>query len=302
MGNKLKIISILLLFLGCKMYFKTTTDDFTAKQNSASFERGKNLAFNVCAGCHYDESTKKFTGRSLNDLPKIAGHLYAANLTQSITDGVPPQYSDAELFYLLKTGIGRDGFFRPYMMRPMMADDDINDIIAFLRSKDPSVAAADTTVGRTHINFIGKTGLRVAASPQPYNKGVQRPDENDAAASGRYLVGIIGCYHCHSKKVLGLNYLEPEKSKGYLQGGIKLKDPEGKRLFGPNVTPDKETGIGNFTETDFANAVRDGIIPSGRKLSPPMDHYTSLTDKQVRDIYTYLQSLHPVHHKIKRRA
>ena len=284
------------------MYFDTTKDNFTSRPNNNSFERGKNLAFNICAGCHYDHTVNKFIGKSLNDLPKIAGHLYSANLTQSITDGVPPQYSDAELFYLLKTGIGRDGFFRPYMMRPMMADEDINDMIVFLRSNDPSVAAADTTVGRTHINFIGKTGLRIAASPQPYNKGVQRPDENDPVASGRYLVGIIGCYHCHSKKVLGLNYLEPEKSKGYLQGGIKLKDPEGKRLFGPNLTPDKETGIGNFSEADFTKAVKEGIAPSGRKLSPPMGHFTSLTDKQVHDIYIYLQNLQPVNHKVKRRS
>jgi mono/diheme cytochrome c family protein len=300
--RNLVLFSIAIVFLGysCKWYFKTTTDQLEAKTESASFERGKNLVFNICAGCHYDPEAKKFIGRSLNDLPKIGGHLYSANLTNSITDGVPPRYSDADLFYLLKTGICRDGHFAPYMMRPMMADEDINDIIVYLRSNDPAVAPADTTVGKTHINFFGKTGIRMAASPQAYNKGVARPDENNPVVYGRYLVALIGCYHCHSKKVLALNYSDPEKTKGYLQGGIKLKNPEGKRLFGPNLTPDNETGIGSFTRDDFAKAIQEGITPSERKLSPPMGKFVHLTTQQVDALYAYLRSLKPVHHKVKR--
>jgi len=301
--RKTAVYGLLIGFFGysCRMYFKTTTDQFQAKNNSQSFERGKNLVFNICAGCHLDFKSNKLIGRSLNDLPKIAGHLYSANLTGSITDGVPPRYTDAELFYLLKTGIASDGRFLPYMMRPMMADEDINDIIVYLRSGDAPVAAVDTTVGKTHVNLIGKIGIRVASKPQPYNTGVARPDENNPIVYGRYIVAVIGCYHCHSRRVLSLNYFDPEKTKGYLQGGIKLKDPEGKRLYGPNLTPDKETGIGNFSKEDFKRAIQEGIRPDGKKLSPPMGKFKSLTDKQVNAIYTYLKSLKPVHHVIKRR-
>ena len=292
----------LIASLSCRFYFDTTKDHFTASNNSNSLQRGKNLAFNICAGCHYDPHVGKFIGRSLNELPKIAGHLFSANLTNSITEGRAAQYTDAELFYLLKTGISESGKFMPYMMRPGMSDKDINDIIVYLRSDDAAVTPVDTTVGKTHISFVGKMGIRFATKPQPYNKGVQPPDENNAAEYGRYLVSVIGCYHCHSRKVLGLNYFDAEKSKGYLQGGIKLKDPQGKRLFGPNLTPDKETGIGSFSKEDFAKAVRENRTPSGRKLSPPMGKYTSLTDKQVNAIYVYLQSLPPVHHQVKRRT
>jgi len=302
--NKKKVLILMSSFAvaGCSFYFNTTKDQFTAKSDSESFERGKNLAFNICAGCHYNPKVGKFIGRSLNDLPKIAGHLYSANLTQSKTNGIPPLYSDAELFYLLKTGISKSGKFMPYMMRPMMADEDINNIIVYLRSNDEEVAPADTTIVKTHINFIGKAGMRFAAKPQSYNKGVQRPDENNPVVYGRYLVAVIGCYHCHSRKVLGLNYSDPEKTKGYLQGGMKLKDPEGKRLYGPNLTPDEETGIGNFSEQDFKKAIQEGITPSGRNLSPPMGKFKSLTDKQVHSIYTYLRSLKPVHHEVERRS
>jgi mono/diheme cytochrome c family protein len=298
--NQLLILtSTVALIYGCKMYFKTTKDNFQSKAESESVARGKNLVFTICAGCHYDPATKKFIGKSLNDLPKIAGHLYSANLTHSTTNGIPPHYSDAELFYLLKTGISKSGKFMPYMMKPMMADQDVNDIIVFLRSNDESLAAADTTVGKTHINFIGKMGLRIATKPQPYNKDVPRPDENNSVAYGKYLVGIIGCYHCHSKKVLGLNFLDPEKSKGYLQGGIKLKDPKGKHLRGPNLTPDTATGIGHFTQMDFRRAIQDGITPSGDTLSPPMPRFKQLTEQQVAALYSYLHGLTPVHHKVK---
>lgn len=274
--GKLKLImyaSFIIMIISCRWYFKTTTDHFEAKKTADAVQRGKNLAFIVCADCHYDPGSGKFIGKSLNDLPKIAGHLYSANLTQSKTHGIPPKYTDAELFYLLKRGIAKNGRFMPFMMRPMMADEDINDIIVYLRSTDEAVAAADTTVGKTRINIIGKTGLRLGAKPQPYNKGVQRPNENNPVEYGRYLVAIAACYHCHSSKIFGLDFLEPEKSKGYLQGGIKLKDPEGKKLWAPNLTPDKETGIGNFSQEEFTNAVREGIAPSGRKLSPPMGKF-----------------------------
>jgi hypothetical protein len=142
--------------------------------------------------------------------------------------------------------------------------------------------------------------MRYLAKPQPYNKGVSRPNENDAVSYGRYLVAVIGCFHCHSHRAKALNYFDAEKTNGYLTGGMKLKDPRGKRIYGPNLTPDKETGIGNFTKEDFRKAITEGITPSGKKLSPPMSKFIHLTDKQINALYSYLQSLPPVHHQVKR--
>lgn len=295
--SRLYLVMLIVVVVGCRFYFKTATDYYEAKPYPQSLERGKNLVFNICAGCHYNERVKKFIGRPLNDLPKIAGYLYSANLTNSKLNGIPPQYKDAELFYLLKTGISRSGKFMPYMMRPMMADQDINDIIIYLRSGDAPVSAIDTTVGKTHINFLGRTGMRFVTKPQAYNKGVSQPNEGDAVTYGRYLVAIIGCYHCHSGKTIGLNYSDPEKSKQYLSGGMKLKGANGERIFSPNLTPDNETGIGNFSKEDFRKAVREGITPSGNKLRPPMGKFKSLTDKQVDAIYAYLRTVTPVHNE-----
>lgn len=291
----LAALTLVAAIVSCRFYFDTTRDNFSTHTSSTAVQNGKNLTHNICGGCHYDHSIKKFIGKKINDLPGIGGRLYSANLTQSGSNGIPPTYSDAELFYLLKTGISRKGKFMPYMMKPMMADEDINDIITYLRSGDKDVTAADTTVGLTHINWLGKIFIRIASKkPTPYNKGVARPDENDAVTYGRYLVAVVGCYHCHSSSALKVDFLHPENSKGYMQGGMKLKSSNGK-IRSANLTPDNETGIGSFSLTDLSNAIREGKAPGGRQLRPPMPKFRDLTDKQVSAIYSYLRTLAPVH-------
>jgi mono/diheme cytochrome c family protein len=293
------VIAALAAFVSCRFYFDTTKDSFISHSNPTSVQNGKNLAHNVCGGCHYDHDVKKFIGKPMNDLPGIGGKIYSANLTQSATNGIPPKYSDAELFYLIKTGIARNGKFMPYMMKPMMADEDINDVIAYLHSNDPDVSAADTTVGLTHINLLGKMFIRIASKkPTPYNKGVVRPDENDAANYGRYLVAVVGCYHCHSSSLLHIDYFHPENSKGYMTGGAKFKSSDGKKIRASNLTPDNATGIGNFSSPDFTTAVKEGIGPGGYKLRVPMPKFRDLTDKQVQAIYAYIKTLQPVQHKV----
>ncbi len=298
--KKLIVLAVLSAFVSCRFYFNTTKENFTVRTNSASVKNGKNLAHNICGGCHYDPDVKKFIGKPMHDLPGIGGKVFAANLTQSATNGIPPAYSDAELFYLIKTGIAKNGKFMPYMMRPMMADEDIKDVITYLRSNEPEVTAADTTVGSTHINFLGKMFIRIASKkPTPYNKDVPRPDEGDEANYGRYLVAVVGCYHCHSSSILKVDYLHPEDSKGYMTGGARLKSTSGK-IRSVNLTPDNTTGIGTFTPEDFSLAVREGKAPGGRALRVPMPKFKSLTDKQVNAIYTYLKSLPAVEHRVGR--
>jgi mono/diheme cytochrome c family protein len=289
-------LSIVVFVVGCRFYFNTTTDSYSLHSSNITIQNGKNLAHNICAGCHFDPDSKKFIGKPMHDLPGIGGKVFSANLTQSNVYGVTTKYSEAELFYLLKTGIARNGKFMPYMMRPMMADEDINDVITFLRSNDPEVAATEKTTGNTHLNLLGKMFIRIAfKQPTPYSKNVARPDEGNAVEYGRYLVAVIGCYHCHSGSLLHVEYNFPENSKRYMQGGARLKGKDGK-IRSVNLTPDNETGIGTFTLADFSKAVREGIAPGERQLRIPMPKFKALTDKQTEAIYSYLRSLPAEHH------
>ncbi|MFI5163575.1 MAG: hypothetical protein ACHQHN_20030 [Sphingobacteriales bacterium] len=292
-------ISLLMatLIIGCKTRFDTTKASFTVTRSTEAFDRGKELAFSICAGCHYNRATNKFTGNKIEDIPAIAGTVYSANLTHSKTHGVTSRYTDAEIRHLLKTGVARDGRFLSYMLRPNMAEQDVNAIIIYLRSDDAAVAADNTVAGTTHLTFIGKAFMDIHAKPIPYKQGVKVPE--DQAALGYYLVDNLGCFHCHSKSLTKINYLNPDQTPGYLAGGMKLKGEQGMEIRASNITPDKATGIGNYTKDDFRKALVDGRAPD-RELKPPMPKFKMLKENEVDAIYAYLQSLAPKDHKIKR--
>jgi mono/diheme cytochrome c family protein len=287
-----------IITISCKTHFETTKSDFKAVTGMEHFEHGKALAFSICAGCHYNRGLNKFAGNPIHDVPGIAGKVFSANLTQSKTNGIAPKYTDAEIKHLLKTGIAKDGRFMAYMLRPNMADEDINDIIVFLRSNDPAVSPDDTTVGLTHYNLIGKAYLGFSADPAPFRTDVKRPSGSDEVALGRYLVDNIGCYHCHSKSLKSINSINPDQTKGYLAGGATLKGANGMEIAASNITPDKNSGIGNFTKEDFRKAVKDGQSPN-RKLKPPMEEFKYLTDKEVDAIYAYIMTVPAKYHVVK---
>jgi mono/diheme cytochrome c family protein len=287
-----------IIIYSCKTQFETTKVSYKAVQSPEAFERGKVLAFSICAGCHYNRSVNKFIGTKIEDVPGIAGQIYSANLTHSKSNGVTSRYSDAEIRYLIKTGIARDGRFLSYMLRPNMAEEDINAIIVYFRSDDPAVSAADTTVGLTHLTFIGKAFMNMNAKPLAYKANVKLPSNNDRVAMGYYLVDNLGCFHCHSKSLTKLNYLNPDETKGYLAGGMKLKGEQGKDINAANITPDKATGIGNYTQSQFLKALKEGEAPN-RKLHPPMPKFEKLSDREIDAIYAYLKTVPAKDHKVK---
>jgi mono/diheme cytochrome c family protein len=289
-------LMMLAIAIGCKTQFTTTTSTFTAVPSQQALEHGKDLAFSICAGCHYNHGVNKFIGTQIEDVPGIAGKVYAANLTHSKTHGIAPKYTDAQIKYLLKTGVAKDGRFLSYMLRPNMSDGDINDIIVFLRSDDPSLAAADTTVGLTHFTMIGKAYMNSKAKPVPYKDGIKRPE--NPAALGYYLVDNLGCFHCHSKSLTKLNLPNPDQTPGYLAGGLKMKGINGIDVYVPNITPDKQSGIGTYTREQFLKAVKDGQSPT-KKLKAPMPKFDRLSDTEVDAIYAYIQTVPAKFNKVR---
>jgi hypothetical protein len=210
------------------------------------------------------------------------------------------KYSDATLAYLIKTGISRDGHFVPYMMRPNLSDGDLNDIIVFLRSGDSILHPATAVRSpKTRLTIAGRLGMRLATHPQPYRTGIVRPAASDTLALGRYLVDNMGCFHCHSASATSLNYLYPEKSKGYMLGGAKFITKEG-RIYGPNLSFDKQTGIADYSKEDLRKVLRDGITRKGAHVKPPAEIFP-LSYEESDAIYAYLRSLPAKRYKVKGR-
>lgn len=114
---------------------------------------------------------------------------------------------------------------------------------------------------------------------------------------GRYLAtAVTGCVACHSERdpnAPGMPALADRLGAGTLFGeGADLPG----RLVAPNLTPDKETGAGNWTDDMLARAVREGIGHDGRTLFPlmPYMNYRELPDEDLASVIVYLRSLAPV--------
>lgn len=110
-----------------------------------------------------------------------------------------------------------------------------------------------------------------------------------AVARGHYVAIASDCTACHTM---------PE-SKMPLAGGYAISTPFG-GIYASNITPDGETGIGNWTERDFFRAVRHGKGKEGEHLYPAMPYnaYVKLTDQDMHDLWMYMRSVQPISNKV----
>ena len=302
------LILVLIGFLNFNFKSMPTYEaDVPAFEHSSSPEilkRGEKLATMLCAGCHMNPQTGQLTGNLMLDAPPEFGLIYAPNITQENTHGIG-KWSDAEILYLLRTGIKRDGTYAPpYMAKlPKMADEDINAIIAFLRSDDQRVAANPSPDQPCEPSVLTKFLSTVAWTPLPMpEKPIAMPDELNSVELGKYLAHNLDCFSCHSADFASNNFLEPEKSVGYFGGGNKPLNKEGKVMFTANLTPDRATGIGNWSKAQFIQAVKYGIKEGEPALQFPMMPYVQLTDYEAGAIYDYLMTIPPIENNVIRTA
>jgi mono/diheme cytochrome c family protein len=114
---------------------------------------------------------------------------------------------------------------------------------------------------------------------------------------GKYLVSIAGCNDCHTP---GYFLGKPDMAR-FLGGSEVGFEIPGLGVFhGPNLTPDKETGIGSWTDEQILTALQKGARPDGRMLAPimPWHAFANLTPEDARAIVAYLRSLPPVKNKV----
>jgi len=120
-----------------------------------------------------------------------------------------------------------------------------------------------------------------------------------AVERGRYLVeGIGACGNCHTPK--GPDG-RPVAAKN-LAGGFEITEAFGTAVA-PNITPDRETGIGDWTDGEILRAMREGISRDGRGLFPLMPYasYRAMSDEDAGAIVVYLRSMRPVRNEVRER-
>lgn len=116
-------------------------------------------------------------------------------------------------------------------------------------------------------------------------------------ARGKYLVSVSGCNDCHTP---GYFFGKPDMTR-YLGGSdVGFAIPHLGVFVGPNLTPDKATGLGNWTTKQIVTALTTGKLPDGRILAPimPWRAFANYTKADAYAIAAYLKSLPPVTHKV----
>ena len=158
---------------------------------------------------------------------------------------------------------------------------DLAAMIAYLRSVPP---VRNAVTERSSYPF--------PLQPHP-PAGTVPPPADNAVARGAYLAGPIAhCLDCHSGR-LPNRQIDPARPGAQ---GLSFTGPWG-TVVARNLTPHPVTGIGGWTEAQFARALREEVGGDGRPLMPPMGRgrvWAALTDRDVADLHAYFRSLPPL--------
>lgn len=303
------VAAVLILGIGYIQFFLpnvAAASYLQVEKTPEQVARGKYLANNVaiCMDCHSARDWSKFSG------PLVAGSLgmggeyfgpemgfpgkfYAKNLTPTHLEA----WTDGEIFRAITTGVKRDGEVifpvMPYENYGKMDPQDIRAIIAYLRT----LAPIDNEIPASNADF--PMNLILNTIPVEASLG-ERPDETDQLSYGKYLTNAASCIVCHTQEAKGKLKMELAYA-----GGREFKMPSGV-LRSQNITPDKETGIGNWTQEDFVKRFKayseEGAITKVTETAyntiMPWTMYADMKEEDLGAIYTYLKSLDPIANEV----
>lgn len=269
-------------------------------------ERGRYLfALADCGGCHspHDEQklympeieARRGSGRTIVEEGES---LPIPNITPDRETGIGG-WSDGEKMRAIREGIGKDGRalfpMMPYELYRHMSDEDVESLVAYLNT----LAPVKSEVKRLELPLPVK--LLIKGAPRPVTQPVKTPDRSDPRVYGEYLTTIGVCEGCHTPFDRG----SFDMSKR-LAGGRRFRFGE-YEVVTPNLTPDRDTGIGNWTAEYFRERFHrfreyeSKPIPAmNREQFTIMPWLTlaKLPSEDLDAIYTYLMSRPPVSNKV----
>jgi hypothetical protein len=283
--------------------------DLKVQITPARVQRGEYLANHVavCMDCHsqrdwsiYGAPLKKETfgggGEKFSHEVGFPGTVYSRNITPA---GVK-DWTDGELFRAITTGEDKNGGplfpLMPYPHYGKTDPEDVMSIIAYIRT----LPAVQNQVPSHELDFP----LNILVNTMPSKAAMsKKPDADNAAAYGKYLVTMAGCAECHSKIKKGTIVAGTE-----FGGGRTFDFPNGTVTTAPNITFDKATGIGNWDRNlfirKFSQYADSGYKP--RQLGPadfntpmPWMMYSGMTTSDLAAIYAYLGTVTPINNNEK---
>jgi mono/diheme cytochrome c family protein len=306
-GTLVLIVVIIVLYI---VWFlpNVPVQDVKVESLSERIERGKYLANHVmvCMDCHSTRDWSKFSGPLTPGTEGKGGEVFDEKmgfpghfLSPNITPFKLKEWTDAEIYRAITSGVSRDGHpmfpIMPYPAYGTLDTEDIYSVIAYIRSLTP----VDFTPKRSNPTFPMNIILHLMpskATPQT------RPPATDTLNYGEYMVRASGCVECHTPAEHG----QIVKSLAF-SGGREFQMPDGSMLVSSNITPDPETGIGKWTKEafilrfktyDLATFTPQVIHQGDMQSIMPWTMYAGMDTTDLVAIYRYLQSLKPVVKKV----
>jgi len=264
---------------------------------AALIERGAYLVqASACAACHTGmgpngpDVAHPFAGGI--EMKEAFGTWRGPNITQDKATGIG-SWTDDQIARAIREGIRPDNTrlfsIMPYMNYNGLSDHDIKSIVAFLRTVKP----VERVVART-------TELQMPKlEAPPPGSLADKPD--DPIVHGKYLASIMLCGHCHWTPDEKMAPKSPEMA---FSGGLPFEFPPGSGtiLFARNITSDRETGIGAWTEDQVFTSLKTMTKPDGTQIRGPMlilqAGWSALEDRDLRAVAAYIKALPPVKNKV----
>jgi len=260
---------------------------FSAAAETPS-ERGAYLVNGIlaCANCHTPLGAngpiveKRLAGGRMFDTP--AFKVFSSNITPDKDTGIGG-WSDAQLKKFMTTGERPSGVpvapIMPTAYYKALTPRDLDALVVYLRS----VAPVRNEVGPA--DYKKPFGHEEA----PFaDKRLTEADMGDPVKRGMYLVTLGHCLECHTPDAGGKHDYQNAAGKG----GRVFPGPWGESRSS-NITSDKASGIGGWSDDEIKRAVTQGIARDGRKLKPPMAFaaYAGLSATDQSAIVAFLRTL-----------
>jgi hypothetical protein len=273
----------------------------------ALVKRGEYLATSVaaCMDCHSRRDPNRLAapikpgtfgggGERFGEEVGLPGTFFGKNLTPPALE----DWTDGEIYRAITAGIDKDDQplfpLMPYLHYSTMDERDVYAIVAYLRTLTPIQNEVPPRESKMSPEEMLKA-FPHEARPAP------RPAETDSVAYGGYLVNVGHCILCHS----------PMDEKGIIagkafSGGLALAVPSG-TVYSSNLTPDRETGLGNWTADLFVARFKQfakenyksyEVEPGGFNTVMQWTAYGNMTGSDLKAIYAYLRSLKPVSNQV----
>lgn len=212
------------------------------------------------------------------------------NITLDPETGIG-NWTDQQIITAIRSGERPDGSLigppMPIGLYNRMSDEDAQAIVAYL----PSVPPVKNKVAKSEYPFP----LRAA----PDVSGVLAPPRSDKVRYGEYMASPLGhCIECHTPMIPGQGR---DFANRLGAGGFTMSAPGGGEIVASNITPDRETGIGAWTDVEIKRAITQGERRDGGKLVPIMAfaHYHTIGAEDLDALVAYLRSIKPVRNQVR---